>query len=235
MDIRLTAMSDGLPIETVRLSKTYGASVEALTDLDLRVERGEVFGYLGPNGAGKSTTIRLLLGLIRPTAGSATVFGIDAWRRPVEAHARVGYLPGDLRLSDRLTGGEQLESFARLRGGLDARLRVELCERLASSSTGRSGSSRRATGRSSGSSRRSCIVPTWSSSTSRRAGSTRCSRARFAALIRETAGDGRTVFLSSHSLDEVQHVAERVGDHPLGTASPTSTPSTACASARSGT
>ena len=204
-------MSDGLPIETVRLSKTYGASVEALTDLDLRVESGEVFGYLGPNGAGKSTTIRLLLGLIRPTAGSATVFGIDTWRRPVEAHARVGYLPGDLRLSDRLTGGEQLESFARLRGGLDARLRVELCERLGvvldRPIRHLSKGNRQKLGLVQAFMHRPDLVvldePT--------SGLDPLLQSEVRALIRETAGDGRTVFLSSHSLDEVQHVADRVG------------------------
>ena len=123
-------MAGGPPIETTRLSKTYDKTVDALVDLDLRVDAGEVFGYLGPNGAGKSTTIRLLLGLIRPTGGTATSFGIDTWRRSVEAHRRLGYLPGDLRLSDKLTGEEQLESLARLRGGVDQRLRSELCERL---------------------------------------------------------------------------------------------------------
>ena len=205
-------MSDGLPIETVRLSKTYGASVEALTDLDLRVESGEVFGYLGPNGAGKSTTIRLLLGLIRPTAGSATVFGIDTWRRPVEAHARVGYLPGDLRLSDRLTGGEQLESRHRESAvAHDARLRVELCERLGvvldRPIRHLSKGNRQKLGLVQAFMHRPDLVvldePT--------SGLDPLLQSEVRALIRETAGDGRTVFLSSHSLDEVQHVADRVG------------------------
>ena len=123
-------MPESPAIETVALSKTYGRSVRALVDLDLRVERGEVFGYLGPNGAGKSTTIRLLLDLIRPTSGRASLFGLDTRADGVASRRRVGYLPGDLRLADRLTGREQLESLARLRGQVDAVFRDELCERL---------------------------------------------------------------------------------------------------------
>ena len=109
-------MSDAPAIETFGLSKTYGRTHPALVGLDLRVERSEVFGYLGPNGAGKSTTIRLLLGLIHPSAGHALLFGLDAQRDSVSSRRLVGYLPGDLRLADRLTGREQLDSLARLRG-----------------------------------------------------------------------------------------------------------------------
>ena len=108
-------MPGSAAIEALGLSKTYGRDVPALVDLDLRVERGEVFGYLGPNGAGKSTTIRLLLGLIRPTAGRASLHGLDTVANGVAARRCTGYLPGDLRLADRLTGREQLESLARLR------------------------------------------------------------------------------------------------------------------------
>ena len=201
----------GPPIETVGLSKTYGTSVEALVGLDLEVASGEVFGYLGPNGAGKSTTIRLLLGMIRPTGGSAHVFGVDTWRRAVEAHARVGYLPGDLRLSDRLTGGEQLESFARLRGGVDDRLRAELCERLGvvldRPIRQLSKGNRQKLGIVQAFMHRPELVvldePT--------SGLDPLLQSEVRALIREAAGEGRTVFLSSHSLDEVQHVADRVG------------------------
>src|SRR5215475_13159940 len=102
-------------IETQRLEKTYPKDVQAIADLDLRVDVGEVFGYLGPNGAGKSTTIRLLLDLIRPTAGRVLVLGRDSRRDGLEARRRIGYVPGDLRLSDRLTAREQLDSLARLR------------------------------------------------------------------------------------------------------------------------
>jgi beta-exotoxin I transport system ATP-binding protein len=204
-------MAGGPPIETARLSKTYDNSVVAVRDLDLRVERGEVFGYLGPNGAGKSTTIRLLLGLIRPTAGRADVFGIDTWRRAVEAHRHVGYLPGDLRLSDRLTGDEQLDSLARLRGGVNDRVRAELCERLGVVPD------RPIRQLSKGNRQKLGIVqafmhrPELVVLDEPTSGLDPLLQSEVRALIRETAADGRTVFLSSHSLDEVQHVADRVG------------------------
>jgi ABC-2 type transport system ATP-binding protein len=204
-------MAVGPPIETVRLSKTYDKTVDALVELDLQVDRGEVFGYLGPNGAGKSTTIRLLLGLIRPSSGTATLFGIDTWRRPVEAHERVGYLPGDLRLSDRLTAEEQLESLARLRGGVDDRLRGELCERLGvvldRPIRQLSKGNRQKLGIVQAFMHRPDLVVLDEPTT----GLDPLLQSEVRTLIRETARDGRSVFLSSHSLDEVQHVADRVG------------------------
>ena len=118
----------GWAIETVGLTKRFGP-VLALDGLDLTVPPGETFGFLGPNGAGKSTTIRLLLNLIRPTAGSAHVHGVPATdvRR---AHRHIGYLPGDVALWPQLTGIETLELFANLAGGVDPGYRSELLERL---------------------------------------------------------------------------------------------------------
>jgi beta-exotoxin I transport system ATP-binding protein len=204
-------MAGGAPIETFGLSKTYDKSVVAVRDLDLRVERGEVFGYLGPNGAGKSTTIRLLLGLIRPTGGGATVFGIDTWRRSVEAHEHVGYVPGDLRLADRLTGDEQLDSLARLRGSGDRGFRAELCDRLGVVLD------RPIRQLSKGNRQKLGIVqafmhrPELLVLDEPTSGLDPLLQSEVRDLIRETAADGRSVFLSSHSLDEVQHVADRVG------------------------
>jgi ABC-type multidrug transport system ATPase subunit len=116
-------------IETEALTKSYG-SHRGIVDVDLSVERGEVFGFLGPNGAGKTTTIRLLLDLIRPTRGRARVFGLDCTRDAVAIHRRVGYLPGELALYDRLTGGQTLDYFANLRGGVDRRHQRSLVERF---------------------------------------------------------------------------------------------------------
>ena len=204
-------MPESPAIETVALSKTYGRSVRALVDLDLRVERGEVFGYLGPNGAGKSTTIRLLLDLIHPTSGRASLFGLDTRAQGVASRRLVGYLPGDLRLADRLTGREQLESLARLRGEVDAVFRDELCERLdvvldrpiRQLSKG----NRQKLGLVQALMHRPDLVvldePT--------AGLDPLLQGEVRSLLRDAAGEGRTVFLSSHSLDEVQHVADRVG------------------------
>src|SRR5579862_5626611 len=203
-------MAETPAIETSGLSKTYGNSVRALVGLDLRVERGEVFGFLGPNGAGKSTTIRLLLDLIRPTSGRAALLGLDAQRSPVEAREQVGYLPGDLRLLDRLTGRAQLDSLVRLRGG-EAPLRGELCERFGAvldrPIRELSKGNRQKLGLVQAFMHRPPLLildePT--------SGLDPLLQEEFRALVRETAADGRTVFLSSHSLDEVQHAADRVG------------------------
>src|ERR1039458_10805520 len=98
-------------IATSGLSKDYGSG-RGLFELDLEVRQGEVFGFLGPNGAGKSTTLRLLLDLIKPTAGSAQVLGLDSISDSLEVRRRVGFLPGDLALYPKLTGGVVLEYFA---------------------------------------------------------------------------------------------------------------------------
>jgi ABC-2 type transport system ATP-binding protein len=197
-------------IETHGLSKTYGKDVRALADLELRVETGEVFGYLGPNGAGKSTTIRILLDLIRPTGGSASLLGLDSRRDGVQARRQVGYLPGDLHLYDRLTAREQLDSLSRLRGSEDAKLRDELCRRfgvvLDRPIRQLSKGNRQKVGVVQAFMHRPQLVildePT--------SGLDPLLQAEFRDLLRETAADGRTVFLSSHSLDEVQHVANRI-------------------------
>ncbi|HEY7719353.1 MAG TPA: ATP-binding cassette domain-containing protein, partial [Pedococcus sp.] len=108
----------GDPIEISGLVKRFG-SLAALDGLDLRVRQGEVHGFLGPNGSGKSTTIRVLLGLLRPTAGDVRLLGGDPWREGAELHRRLGYVPGDVTLWPNLTGGEVIDLLGRLRGGLD--------------------------------------------------------------------------------------------------------------------
>jgi ABC-2 type transport system ATP-binding protein len=198
-------------IETHGLTKTYAGDVRAVAGLDLRVEPGEVFGYLGPNGAGKSTTIRMLLDLVRPTAGNALVLGLDTRRNGVEARRQLGYLPGDLRLNDRMIAREQLDSLARLRGSVDAGLRDRLCERfgvvLDRPIRQLSKGNRQKVGVVQAFMHRPQLVildePT--------SGLDPLLQAEFRSLVRETAGEGQTVFLSSHSLDEVQHVADRIG------------------------
>jgi ABC-2 type transport system ATP-binding protein len=198
-------------IETLRLEKTFPNGVQAIADLDLLVEPGEVFGYLGPNGAGKSTTIRLLLDLIRPTAGRVLVLGLDSRRDGVEARRQMGYVPGDLRLSDRLTAREQLDSLARLRGGVDDSLRERLCERfgvvLDRMIRHLSKGNRQKVGLVQAFMHRPELVVLDEPSS----GLDPLLQAELRSLVRETAAEGGTVFLSSHSLDEVQHVADRVG------------------------
>ena len=116
-------------IETEGLTKTYGKS-RGIREVDLTVDEGEVFGFLGPNGAGKTTTIRTLLGFLCPTGGRAWVFGMDVRRKSVDIRARVGNLPGEFALEDRMTGEELLRFFGRLRGVKDLGYARELADRL---------------------------------------------------------------------------------------------------------
>ncbi len=116
-------------IRTEKLTKSYG-SHRGIIEVDLEMEQGEVFGFLGPNGAGKTTTIRVLLDLIRATSGHATVFGLDSRRDAVAIHRRLGYLPGEFALYDRLTGGQTLEYFGNLQGGVDRGYQRSLAERF---------------------------------------------------------------------------------------------------------
>ena len=116
-------------IQTEKLTKSYG-SQRGIVDVDLDVQAGEVFGFLGPNGAGKTTTIRTILDLMRPTGGRALVFGIESTADPVAIHRRVGYIPGEFTLYDRLTGGQTIEYFANLRGGVDPAYQALLITRF---------------------------------------------------------------------------------------------------------
>jgi len=197
-------------IRAERLTKFYGAS-RGVVDLDFEVREGEVFGFLGPNGAGKSTTIRLLLDLIRPTAGRAEVLGLDTRRDAVAIRRRIGYLPGDLRLYDRLTGREHCEYFGHLRGmeglgdapALMERLAVEIDRPVRDLSRG---NKQKVGLLQAFMSRPDLLIldePT--------SGLDPLMQQVFYDLLGEATGEGRTVFLSSHNLAEVQHVADRVG------------------------
>ena len=116
-------------IATEGLTKVYG-STHALTDLTMGVRKGEVYGLLGPNGSGKTTTIRLLLGLLRPTAGRASVAGFDAWKQSLEVRSVVSYLPGELRLIGSMSGLGTLKFLSSLRGGEGLDRAVAIAERI---------------------------------------------------------------------------------------------------------
>ena len=120
---------DAPVVRLVGLTKTFGA-VRGISNVTLDVTAGQAFGFLGPNGAGKSTTIRLMMGLYLPTAGRAELFGLDARRHGPQLRRRVGYLPGELALHPRLTGGETLDRTARMRGDVDPALRARLERRF---------------------------------------------------------------------------------------------------------
>ena len=196
-------------IETDKLTKSYGAH-RGIVDVDLAVEQGEVFGFLGPNGAGKTTTIRLLLDLIRPTRGRATVFGLDTTRDAVAIHKRVGYLPGEFTLYDRLTGGQTLEYFANLHGGVERDYQRSLIQRLDLDPT------RRFREYSKGNKQKVGLVaalqhrPELLVLDEPTSGLDPLVQQAFFEILREAVGEGRTVFLSSHVLSEAEKTCDRV-------------------------
>ena len=197
-------------IETEKLTKSYG-SHRGIVEVDLAVQKGEVFGFLGPNGAGKTTTIRTLLDLIRPTSGSARVFGIESSADPVAIHRRIGYLPGEFALYDRLTGGQHLEYFANLRGGVDPAYQASLVERFDLDP------SRKFKEYSKGNKQKVALVialqhrPELLMLDEPTAGLDPLVQQTFFGVLREAVADGATVFLSSHILSEVEKTADRVG------------------------
>ena len=196
-------------IETDKLTKFYG-SHRGIQEVDLAVELGEVYGFLGPNGAGKTTTIRLLLDLLRPTSGRAFVFGVETTVDPVAIHRRVGYLPGEFALFDRLTGGQTIEYFANLRGGVDPRYQADLVARFDLDP------SRRFKEYSKGNKQKVGLVialqhrPDLLVLDEPTAGLDPLVQQTFFELLRETVAEGRTAFLSSHILGEVERTCDRV-------------------------
>jgi ABC-2 type transport system ATP-binding protein len=193
------------------LTKHYG-SVRALDDLTLEVREGEIFGFLGPNGAGKSTFIRLLLGHLHPTAGSATVLGLDIGRSSVAIRSRVGYLPGGIALDDNLTGVRHLDDLAALSGRAPVR-RAALCEALELTD--------RTLGRpirdySRGMRQKIGIVqalqhdPELAILDEPSEGLDPLMQRAFYAILDDLRAAGRTVFFSSHVLSEVERVCDRV-------------------------
>ncbi len=196
-------------IQTQQLTKTYG-SHRGIIDVDLEIESGEAFGFLGPNGAGKTTTIRTLLDHLRPTSGKAFVFGIETTVDPVAIHQRLGYLPGEFTLYDKLTGGQTIEYFANLRGGVDAAYQAELIRRLDVDPT------RKFKEYSKGNKQKIGLVvalqhrPDLLILDEPTSGLDPLVQQTFYELIRETKADGRTIFLSSHILGEVEKTCDRV-------------------------
>jgi ABC-2 type transport system ATP-binding protein len=202
-------VSDRLAIATQGLSKDYGDG-RGVFELDLQVRQGEVFGFLGPNGAGKSTTLRLLLDLIRPTAGSGSVLGLDTIADSLKLRRRVGFLPGDLAMYPKLTGRAVLDYFARLRGGVDPRVQDALVERFDAVLD------RPMRQLSTGNRQKLGLVQAFMHEPELLildepiAGLDPLVQQSFHALLKEVKGEGRTVLLSSHTLSEVERVTDRL-------------------------
>ena len=196
-------------IETEKLTKSYGPH-RGIVEVDLSVAQGEVFGFLGPNGAGKTTTIRTLLDLIRPTSGVARVFGIESSTDPVAIHRRVGYVPGEFALYDRLTGSQTLEYFANLRGGVDKAYQASLIERFELDPK------RRFREYSKGNKQKVGVIialqhrPELLVLDEPTSGLDPLVQQTFFVTLRETVQSGATVFLSSHILSEVEKSCDRV-------------------------
>jgi ABC-2 type transport system ATP-binding protein len=196
-------------IATSGLAKDYGSG-RGLFGLDLEVRQGEVFGFLGPNGAGKSTTLRLLMDLIRPTAGSARVLGLDTVTDGVEIRRRVGFLPGDLAMYPKLTGRVVLGYLAHLRGGVDRRVRDSLVERFDADLD------RPVHELSTGNRQKLGLVQAFMHEPELLildepiSGLDPLVQQSFHTLLAEVSAAGRTVFLSSHALSEVERVTDRL-------------------------
>ena len=196
-------------IRTERLTKLYGAN-RGVLELDLSVDEGEIFGFLGPNGAGKTTTMRILLDLIRPTSGRAEVFGMDTMRDARAIHRRVGYLPGEFDLYERLSGADTIRYFANLRRGVDERYVNELVERLELDPGRKFGEY------SKGNKQKVGLVvalqhrPDLLILDEPTAGLDPLVQHTVFELLREATAEGRTVFLSSHIIAEVDRTCDRV-------------------------
>ncbi|GAA3094697.1 ATP-binding cassette domain-containing protein [Streptomyces rectiviolaceus] len=191
------------------LHKSFGRT-HALDGLDLDVETGEVHGFLGPNGSGKSTTIRVLLGLLRADSGAAQLLGKDPWSDAVELHRRVAYVPGDVTLWRNLSGGEVIDLYGKLRGGLDRARRADLIERYELDPT------KKGRTYSKGNRQKVALVAAFASDVDvlildePTSGLDPLMEEVFQSCVEEERDRGRTILLSSHILSEVEELCDRV-------------------------
>ena len=197
-------------IELEEVTKSYSGK-RGITNLSLEVDEGEVFGFLGPNGAGKTTTIRVLMALLRVDSGAARIASLDCWSQSLAIHRVTGYVPGEPALDPNLTGGQIIEYFSRLRGGVDQVYLRQLIERLGLD-TGRKFHQY-----SSGNKRKVVLIqafmhrPRLLILDEPTNGLDPLNQQEFAHMIHEARGWGGTVFLSSHILSEVEQLCTRVG------------------------
>jgi ABC-2 type transport system ATP-binding protein len=216
MDVQAAARSGHAPVSagepvllTKGLTKHYG-QVVGLEGLDLEMQRGEVLGYLGPNGSGKTTTIRLLLGLIKPTAGSARIFDMDVQQEKVAVHARVAYVPGEATLWPSLTGAETLHLLARMHGDTDVGYRDELIKRFDFDP------SRKVRAYSKGNRQKINLIAALATRAELlildepTAGLDPLMEQAFRQCVHEAKQNGQSVFLSSHVLAEVEALCDRI-------------------------
>jgi len=197
-------------IHTEGLTKFYGRQ-RGVLDVSIEVRRGEVFGYLGPNGAGKTTTIRTLLDFIRPTRGRAMIFGLDTRQHSREIRRRVGYVPGELALYENLTGAELLRYAGHLRGNVEWKFVEELAARLECDLSPPIRSFSHGNKQKIGLIQAFIHKPELLILDEPTLGLDPLMQQEFYRLIAEVKAEGRTVFLSSHILPEVERLCDRVG------------------------
>jgi len=199
-----------LSLETIKLTKRFG-KFTALSSIDLKVNEGEVFGYIGPNGAGKTTTIRILLGILQATEGSAKVFGKDAWKDAVEIHKRIAYVPGDMNLWPNLTGGEVIDLFVSLHTKHDKVHREKLLKMFDLDP------SKKCRTYSKGNRQKVALVAAFASDADLfildepTSGLDPLMEQVFQECVLEQKKIGKGIFLSSHILSEVERLCDRVG------------------------
>lgn len=200
-----------MPILDVKgLTKTFG-KFKSLDGVDFEVRKGEVFGFIGPNGAGKSTTIRVLLGLLKRDAGTATIFGQDVWSDAVEIHRKIAYVPGDVNLWPNLTGGEVIDLFASLQGEVNVKRRDELILKF------NLDTSKKCRTYSKGNRQKVALVAAFASDAELfildepTSGLDPLMERVFQQCVEEVKAAGKSVLLSSHILSEVERLCDRVG------------------------
>src|SRR4030081_2914456 len=203
-------------IEVENLTKSYG-SKRGIAGVTFQVQEGEVFGFLGPNGAGKTTTIRTLMALLRRDSGTATIAGLDCWKQSIEIKRLVGYMPGEPALDPNLTGGQILEYFAHLRGGVDHAYLKQLIDRFELDT------SRKFRQYSTGNKRKVVLIqafmhrPRLLILDEPTSGLDPLNQQEFDHMVKEWRDEGRTILLSSHVLSEVEKTCTRVGIIRAGT------------------
>jgi ABC-2 type transport system ATP-binding protein len=197
-------------IEVDHLTKSYG-SKRGIADVSFQVDEGDVFGFLGPNGAGKTTTIRVLMALLHADGGAARIAGLDCWKESLQIKRLVGYMPGEPALDPNLTGGQILEYFAHLRGGIDQIYLKQLVDRFELDV------SRKFRQYSTGNKRKVVLIqafmhrPRLLILDEPTSGLDPLNQQEFDRMVKEASDEGRTVFLSSHVLSEVEKTCTRVG------------------------
>ncbi len=202
-------MSNTYAIEVRDLHKNFG-KVQALRGLNLLVPTGQVTGFLGPNGAGKTTAIRILLGLLRSDKGTALLLGGDPWKDAVALHRRLVYVPGDVALWPKLTGGEVIDVLSSLSGGLEAERKKKMMERFDLDPT------KKARTYSKGNRQKVALVAALASRAELlildepTSGLDPLMEAAFTESIQEIKTEGRSVLLSSHIFSEVEKLADRI-------------------------